>query len=108
MSNVSRLHDPAPSDGVIVRPVEAGCGESESLSAGWRSITLGFEKLQVHLDNLRLVLDALPDGADEASVRVLRDTIENQIRESMTWSIAMSMVIARIEARRSGEWSSSE
>jgi hypothetical protein len=67
------------------------------------TIAFGFEKLQVHLDNLRLMLDALPDGADETSVKILRDTIENQIRDSLTWSIATSMVIARIEARQAGE-----
>jgi hypothetical protein len=101
ISNVGRLHDSELPGGAAARlPAVAG---SESLSAGWRSITLGFEKIQVHLDNLRLVLDALPDGADEASVKILRDNIENQIRDSMTWSIAMSMVIARIEARRAGE-----
>jgi len=103
MSNVARLRDSKPPDGAVERPVAAGVDEGCSLSAGWRSITLGFEKLQVHLDNLRLVLDALPDGADETSVKVLRDTIERQIRDSLTWSIAMSMVIARIEARQSCE-----
>ena len=103
MSNAAGLRNSNPPDGAIERRVAAGADEGCSLSEGWRSITLGFEKLQVHLDNLRLVLDALPDGADETSVKVLRDTIENQIRDSMTWSIAMSLVIARIEARRSCE-----
>jgi hypothetical protein len=103
MANVGRPHNSEPPDGDIEPSVAVGGDEGCSLSAGWRSITLGFEKLQVHLDNLRLVLDALPAGADETSVKVLRDTIENQIRDSLTWSIAMSMVIARIEARRSCE-----
>jgi hypothetical protein len=101
ISNVRRLRDSEPADGAVGRPLTVG--GSESLSAGWRSVTLGLEKLQVHLDNLKLVLDALPDGADEASVKILRDTIENQIRDSLTWSIAMSMVIARIEARQADE-----
>jgi hypothetical protein len=101
MSNVIDLFDGEREDRTVTARVEFGIDGLQSLFESWSSIALSLEQLRDYLDDLRPVLEALPDSPEKAHVGCLMEGAEIQIRDSLTRSIGNSAAVARI--RRDSE-----
>jgi len=93
MSNVIRLCDRKRQ--VCTVAPEFGIDGFQSLFESWRSITLNFETLQDYLDQLRPVLDALPESPEKSHANLLLKEVEVQIRDCHIRSIGANANVAR-------------
>jgi hypothetical protein len=101
MSNIIGLFDGERRDRTITPPAEIGADGLQSLFESWSSISSSLEQLRDYVDNLKPVLEALPDGPEKAHVDRLVKEAAIQIRDSLTRSIAAGAAVARL--RRNSE-----
>jgi hypothetical protein len=101
MSNVINFFGGERGDRTVPAQVEIGIDGLKSLFESWSSISLSLEELQDYLDDLRPVLEALPDSPEKAHVGLLMNEAKIQIRDSLTRSIGTTAAVARI--RRDSE-----
>jgi hypothetical protein len=103
MPNVVSLRQFQRRDCTGAPPAKTTIDEIRSLSTNWRSISANFERLQVYLDDLRPILDTLPEGAEKSYVGLLISAVESQIRDSLVRAVDAGAAVERLEAPRSGE-----
>jgi hypothetical protein len=101
MSNIIGLFEGERRDRTVTPSAAIGADGLQSLLESWSSISSSLEQLLDYVDNLKPVLEALPDSPEKAHVGRLVKEAEIQIRDSLTRSIAAGAVVARL--RRNSE-----
>ena len=95
MSNVIKLHSRECADRAAMPPVETGIDGFQSLFKSWSSIMLSFSQLQHYIDDLRPVIEGLPDGLEKSSAILLIKETEIQIQQGRTRSIGAIAAVTR-------------
>ena len=95
MSTVVRF--PNRRDRTATRPVEIDTHEIQSLSQSWQSITASVGRFQNYVDDLKLRLDALPDGPEKARASLQIKQFEQQIRDCLAWSAEATAAVVTIK-----------